>query len=190
MRCKLRGGGGGEGCSLLACVLLSRATRISRLMSRIRQSRISSLRPVLRMLGWSSRPLVRGNEDAGYEGIYAFVRLIVRQATYNLVPRVFLFKKREDIGARLRLPRVNKTTDMKRWNNKHVHHKIFMEIKVISCYLQFNIMQSLHLFTLPPPRSLNKHHLMHLNIYYIYIYKKPTENLRWESYLPTLSVNL
>ena len=170
MRCKLQGGGGGEGCSLLACVLLSRATRISRLMSRIRQSRISSLRPVLRMLGWSSRPLVRGNEDAGYEGIYAFVRLIVRQATYNLVPRVFLFKKREDIGARLRLPRVNKTTDMKRWNNKHVHHKIFMEIKVISCYLQFNIMQSLHLFTLPPPRSLNKHHLMPLNIYYIYIY--------------------
>ena len=139
-------------------------------MSRIRQSRISSLRPVLRMLGWSSRPLVRGNEDAGYEGIYAFVRLIVRQATYNLVPRVFLFKKREDIGARLRLPRVNKTTDMKRWNNKHVHHKIFMEIKVISCYLQFNIMQSLHLFTLPPLRSLNKHHLMPLNIYYIYIY--------------------
>lgn len=121
MRCKLRGGGGG----LLPPRVCPPLSRNAHLASRVRQSRISSLRPVLRMLGWSSQPLVRGNEDAGYEGIYAFVS----QVTYNLVPRVFLFKKREDIWARLRLPRVNKRTDMKRWNNKHVHHKIFMEIR-------------------------------------------------------------
>ena len=121
-----RGGGRGTPSSRVSSSLAQRASCISRLMSLIRQSRILSLRPVLRTLGWSSRPRVRGNEDAGYQGIYSFVS----QATFNLVPRVFLFKKREDIGVRsLRLPRVNKRTDMKRWNNKHVHHKIFMEIR-------------------------------------------------------------
>ena len=154
--------GRGAPSSRVSSSLAQRASFISLLMSVIRQSRASGPRSVLRMLGWCSRPLVKGNEDAGYEGVYTFVS----QATYNLVPRVFLFKKREDLGARFRLPRVNKRTDVKRGNNKHVHHKIFMEIKVISCYLQFYIMQILHVFTLPPlpPRSLNKHHLMPLNI--------------------------
>lgn len=118
-------GGRGAPSSRVSSCLAQRASFISLLMSVIRQSRASGPRSVLRMLGWCSRPLVKGKEDAGYEEVYAFVS----QATYNLVPRVFLFKKREDLGARLRLPRVNKRTDVKRGNNKHVHHKIFMEIR-------------------------------------------------------------
>ena len=55
------------------------------------QFRTSSLRPLLRMLAWRdavSRPLVKGNEDAGYEGgsvsFQSFVlRHLVISPTHN-----------------------------------------------------------------------------------------------------------
>ena len=157
------------------CALLSSAARIVYFVPHVSYTSISCLKSSSRT---AHVRLMFPTAGQGERRRWVRGCLCVCQATYNLVPRVFLFKTREDLGARLRLPRVNKRTDVKRGNNKHVHHKIFMEIKVSLCYLQFYIMQILYVFTFPPPPPsfLNKHHLMPLK------YTK--------SYLPMLSFNL
>lgn len=123
MRCKLRGEGGGA-LPPRVCPPLSRsAHRVSRASCLLYVNLVSQV-----FVPYCARSVDLPDRGLGATktlGTREFTRLSARLPTTSSPGSSCL----KNIGARLRLPRVNKRTDMKRWNNKHVHHKIFMEIR-------------------------------------------------------------